>query len=143
MSGRIQSGTWFSALAGTDRALSSTPNQRAVQVLDDPYAADKSEDQWLNPAAFRLPALGTFSDLGVNTLLGPKNVQLDLAVTRQIRVAAGRIELRAEVFNFLNITNLQNPINAMNNPNFGRIRVGATGQMGDPRVAQFAIRYEF
>jgi hypothetical protein len=143
MSGRIQSGTWFSALAGTDRALSSTPNQRAVQVLDDPYAADKSEDQWLNPAAFRLPALGTFSDLGVNTLLGPKNIQVDLAVTRQIPVGAGRIELRAEVFNFLNITNLQNPISALNNPNFGKIRVGATGQMGDARLAQFALRYEF
>jgi hypothetical protein len=143
MTGRIQSGTWFSALAGTDRALSSTPNQRATQVLDDPYVADRSEDQWLNPAAFVLPALGTFSDLDVNTLLGPKNVQLDLAVTRNIRVGSRRVELRAEVFNFLNITNLQNPINALNNQNFGKIRVGATGQMGDPRVAQFAVRYEF
>jgi hypothetical protein len=42
------------------------------------------------------------------------------------------------VFNFLNITNLQNPISALNNPNFGKVRVGATGQTGDPRVAQFA-----
>ena len=143
MTGRIQSGTWFSALAGTDRALSSTPNQRAVQILGDPYAADRSADQWLNPAAFTLPALGTFSELGVNTLLGPKNTQLDLAVMRQIRLGTRRIEVRAEVFNFLNITNLQNPINALNNQNFGKIRVGATGQAGDPRVAQFALRYEF
>src|SRR6185436_19621648 len=115
----------------------------AAQVLDDPYVAERSEDQWLNPAAFVLPALGTFSDLDVNTLLGPKNVQLDLAVTRNVRVGSRRVELRAEVFNFLNITNLQNPINALNNQNFGKIRVGATGQMGDPRVAQFAVRYEF
>ena len=143
MTGRIQSGTWFSALAGSDRALSSTPNQRAVQVRENPYAADKSADQWLSPEAFALPALGTFSDLGVNTLLGPKNVQLDLALTRQLRLGARRVEFRAEVFNFLNITNLQNPINALNNQNFGKIRVGATGQSGDPRVAQFALRYEF
>ena len=131
------------ALAGTDRALSSTPNQRAVQVLDDPYASDKSADQWLNPQAFTLPALGTFSDLGVNTLLGPKNIQMDLAVTRQISLGRRRVEVRAEVFNFLNITNLQNPISALNNQNFGKIRVGATGQSGDPRIAQFALRYEF
>jgi hypothetical protein len=97
----------------------------------------------LNPAAFTLPALGTFSELGVNTLLGPKNTQLDLVVMRQIRLGTRRIEVRAEVFNFLNITNLQNPINALNNQNFGKIRVGATGQAGDPRVAQFALRYEF
>jgi hypothetical protein len=143
MSGRFQSGTWFSALAGLDRALSSTPNQRAVQVLEDPYVADKSADQWLNPAAFAQPALGTFSDLGVNTLLGPKNIQLDLALTRLIRAGERRFELRAEVFNFLNITNLNNPVAAQNSPNFGKIRVGATGQSGDARLMQFAVRYEF
>lgn len=143
MSGRIMSGTWFSALAGSDRALSSTPNQRAVQILDDPYAAEKSADQWLNPAAFALPPLGTFSPLGVNTLLGPKSVQLDLSVTRQVTVGTRRFEVRAEVFNFLNITNLSNPVNALNNPNFGKIRVGATGQNGDPRLMQVAVRYEF
>jgi hypothetical protein len=81
--------------------------------------------------------------LALNATLGPKNIQLDLALMRQIRLGTRRIEVRAEVFNFLNITNLQNPVNALNNPNFGKIRVGATGQMGDPRVAQFALRYEF
>lgn len=102
MSGRIMSGTWFSPTIGhTNRALTGTPNQRAVQILDDPYAANKSADQWLNPAAFTYPDWGTFSDLATNTLLGPKSIQLDLALTRQINVGKQRVELRAEVFNFL------------------------------------------
>jgi hypothetical protein len=143
MSGRIMSGTWFNATTGVDRALSATPNQRPLQVMDDVYASDKSADLWLNPAAFAQPALGTFSDIAVNNLLGPKNIQFDLALTRLVNLAAHRVELRAEAFNILNIVNLANPNANLNSPDFGKIHVGTTGQAGTPRILQFALKYLF
>jgi hypothetical protein len=49
---------------GTDRALSGiqATTQRATQVLDNPYG-DKTINNWLNPAAFAQPALGTYGNL--------------------------------------------------------------------------------
>ena len=60
---------------------------------------------------------------------GSENIQLDLALSRSFAVRAGhRVELRVEMFNFLNLVNLANPVTALSNPNFGRIHVGATGR---------------
>jgi hypothetical protein len=148
LSGRIMSGTWFNATS-PNQALTGTTTQRPTLVPGvNPYADSPNEDQWLNPAAFALPALGTYGNEPVNDLLGPKNIQLDLAVSRVFAAGAGhQIEIRVESFNFLNLTNLANPVANITNANFGKIRVGATGTaagtLGQPRTMQFALRYLF
>ena len=147
LSGRVMSGTWFNATTGLDRALSQTPNQRPLQVSENVYADDKSADLWLNPAAFAQPALGTYSDIGVNNLLGPKAVMFDVALTRLVRFGTRQVELRAEAFNVFNIVNLANPNANLNSPDFGKIHVGTTGtaggSLGQPRIMQFAVKYLF
>ena len=147
LSGRIQSGQWFNATNGVDQALTATSTQRP-NITGDPYASDPSATQWLNPTAFSLPALGTYGNEPVNDLLGPKSVQLDLAVSRVFRLLPGHsVEVRIEAFNLFNVVNLANPIAAINNPNFGKIQVGTTGTaagtLGQPRTMQFALRYAF
>jgi hypothetical protein len=147
LSGRIQSGQWFNATNGVDQALTATSTQRP-NVNGDPYAADASAAQWLNPAAFSLPALGTYGNEPVNDLLGPKTVQFDFAVSRVFSLVPGHsLEIRIEAFNLFNVVNLANPISAINNPNFGKIQVGTTGTaagtLGQPRTMQFALRYAF
>jgi hypothetical protein len=147
LSGRIQSGQWFNATNGVDQALTATSTQRPNEV-GTVYAADPNAEQWLNPAGFALPALGTFGDEPVNDLLGPSSVQLDLAVSRVFRIVTRhQLEIRVEAFNLFNVVNLANPIAAINNPNFGKIHVGATGTaagtLGQPRTMQFAVRYTF
>src|SRR6266852_3822172 len=42
----------------------------------DPYSNDKL--QWINPAAFSIPAPGTFGNSARNSLTGPGLAQLDL-----------------------------------------------------------------
>jgi hypothetical protein len=48
------------------------------------------------------------------------------------------LQFRSEFFNLLNHTNLNNPVNNMNNAAFGRIL-----NAGDPRVIQFALKLSY
>src|SRR4029434_765 len=61
------------SVAGGDQCLCDILNQRPDQVLPDVYL-DKSgrpNTQYLNPAAFALPAVGTLGNLGRATLRLP------------------------------------------------------------------------
>ncbi len=139
---RLRSGPYLSVVSGLDQALSGTANQRAVQVLSDPYAPNKGIDHYLNPAAFVQPAPGTYSPLGANTVLGPGLVQIDMGLTRNFKVRERQsVQFRAEAFNLPNHVNLDptsTGLNAINNANFGRFL-----QAFDPRILQFALKYVF
>ena len=43
-----RSGSYFTVITGVDNALSGQPNQRANQVLDDPFMPNRTFSQWLN-----------------------------------------------------------------------------------------------
>ena len=122
VTGRFMSGQWINATLGTDRALNGSSTQRPI-ITGTPYASNQSAEQWLDPTAFSLPALGAFGNEHVNDLLGPKNIQLDTAVSRMFTFGTRQIEARVEVFNVLNIVNLANPILALNKiGQFARVR---------------------
>ena len=59
-----------------DQALSGTTGQRPNQVLADPYATNKNVSRWLNPAAFAMPALGTYGNTG------SQNVRIEICVLK-------------------------------------------------------------
>jgi hypothetical protein len=132
-----RSGTHFSATTGVDNALNGQGNQRPNQIMDNVYL--KSGYRWLNPAAFLAPASGTFGNLENNSLVGPGRFNVDMGLTRSIRVGGERqIQFRAETFNVLNRVNLGNPVSALNSPNFGLISTAS-----DPRIIQLALKYTF
>jgi hypothetical protein len=132
-----RSGTHFSATTGVDIARNGQGNQRPNKAKDDVYV--KEGYRWLDPAAFQTPALGTFGDLENNSLVGPRRFNVDMGLTRSFRiVGAQQIQFRAEAFNVLNRVRLNNPVSALNNPNFGLITSAA-----DPRIIQLALRYTF
>jgi hypothetical protein len=140
LSGQLSalSGSRFNVTTGTDRALTGNQGQqRANQVSDDVYGAPS--DRYLNPAAFALPALGTYGTLGRNAFEGPGQRNVDLSLVRGFRFAeTHRIEARIEAFNTFNWFRYNNPVTALNNVNFGRIQ-----SAGDPRIMQFAVKYSF
>jgi len=144
---RLVSGSFMSVTPGTDRALTATQDQRVDLVLSDPYAPNKSAAQYLNPAAFAQPATGTYGNLGRNTVAGPRNIRIDMGLTRTFQVREKQsIEFRAEAFNVPNYVNLGNPSAAnlnLSSSNFGKILSTATGSAGDPRVMQLALKYVF
>jgi hypothetical protein len=137
---RANSGTPLTVVTGTDRALSGIQPtiQRANQVLADPYG-DKTANSWLNPLAFQLPALGTYGTSVRNAYDGPGRKVVDLSLVRAFRFDNGhRIEARVEAFNAFNWFLLDNPNTTFSAATFGRIT-----SSGDPRVMQFALKYDF
>jgi hypothetical protein len=146
------------ALNGFQSAGSST-QQRPNQVLANPYGDRHSLTNYLNPAAFVVPALGTYGNVGQSSITGPGFWQWDQAVSREFQIAEGkRIEFRAEAFNVTNSLRPGNPGTVLTAPNtFGRILCSAannntTGQggcsstvqtWGGPRIMQFALKYFF
>jgi hypothetical protein len=135
---RWQSGNRSTVTTGVDNALSGMGGQRAVQILDDPYG-NGTAASYLNRAAFTSPGAGTYSDLKPFTIVNPSNFQNDFALSRTFRVADGRrLQFRWEVFNVINHVNLNAPVTALNSANFGRILTA-----GDPRIMQFALKFDF
>jgi hypothetical protein len=156
----IKSGPFFSVLAGPDQALTGVPGQPASLTNTNPYPNNQNVDHWLNPAAFALPALGTYGNLGLNTLKGPGVFQLNLALSRNFPVGERRsFQLRGEAFNLPNHLNPFTPgIGPINGtlfggqvsrtaPNFGQITSDISGnngqQAGDYRVIQLALKFQF
>jgi hypothetical protein len=135
---RAYSGSPFSVTVTTDPARTGIGGQRVNQILDDPYGA-KTASNYLNTAAFASPDLGTLGNLGRNSLYGPGSRTVDLSLVRSFRFAGThRIEARIESFNAFNWVQWNNPVANFNNVQFGRITSAR-----DPRIMQFAIKYEF
>ena len=135
---KILSGSSMTVLSGQDRALTALANQRADQILGDPYG-DKTIGKYLNPAAFAQPALGSLGNAGSNSILGPGNTQFDLAVSRTFQLGEmKRVEFRTEAFNVTNSFLMNNPVLNLNSGTFGRVTSSK-----DPRIMQFAVKYFF
>ncbi len=68
----------------------------------DPYLHDKGW-LYLNPAAFSVPAPGTYGNLGRNALRGPGISQFDMTLSKKFVIRESlNVEFRAEGFNMLN-----------------------------------------
>ena len=136
---RLQTGNYLTITSGFDTALTNaTGNSRANQVLLDPYAPNRSTNQWLNPAAFARPGDGVWGNASKN-ITGPGSVRIDMALSRTFQVRERQsMQFRAEAFNLPNHLNPGSPITALNNPNFGKILSAS-----DPRILQFALKYLF
>ena len=134
---RAQSGDVMSVVTGADRALTGMQTQRVNQVNDNPYG-DQSLNNWFNPAAFAQPALGTHGNSGRNAYEGPGKRVVDLSLVRAFQFGTQRIEARVEAFNAFNWFRWGNPVNNFSSATFGRIL-----SAGDPRIMQFAVKYQF
>jgi hypothetical protein len=135
---RKQTGSPLTILSGVDRALTGVSNQRALQVLGDPYG-NKSLTNYLNPGAFALPALGSLGNMRPNSIAGPGFWGLDVSMSRAFRITENqRVEARAEAYNVTNSLRPGNPTLNLNSNTFGQIITAA-----DPRLLQFAVKYIF
>jgi hypothetical protein len=159
---QARSGAHLTANTGSDVALNGIflasgtfpVPQRTNQVLSNINATDQGAScspgpcvQWLNPAAFALPATGTLGNMGVGTIVGPGFWEWDQELSRLFPVTERtHIELRAEAFNVTNSERFGNPGTVFSSPStFGRITSSAVcGTVsGCERVVQFALKYVF
>jgi len=140
-----RSGSPLNVILGTDQALNgfqgTSGTQRPNQVLASPYGDSGSLNTYITAAAFTAPAVGTYGNVGNNSIVGPGYWDWSEAVSRQFQIREGqRVEFRAEAFNVTNSLRAGNPGVTLSNANtFGRILSSQNG----PRIMQFAIKYIF
>lgn len=102
---------------------------------------------WLNPAAFAVPAPGTWGNAPRNIARGPALVQFDTALTKRVRLS-GRtgLEFGIQVFNIFNRPQLGTPTANISSASFGRITSLLNSSpvgVGTPRQMQLDLRLSF
>jgi hypothetical protein len=143
-------GTPLNIFSGVDTAgLGGASSQRPDLVAGvSPYANGNDPLQIINPAAFKLPAPGTFGNLKRGSIRAPgiKNVDFSVAKNWKVRERFG-LQFRAEMFNVFNFVNFRGHNlsvagggieNNFNNGGFGR----ANSTRG-PREIQFGLKLSF
>jgi hypothetical protein len=124
-------------------------NQRPNLVPGVPiYAVNQTISNWFNPAAFAVPANGTWGNLGRYAARGPGYWEMDTALEKKTPLTEKvSLKFRAEAFNLLNHPIFANPgANISASSSFGVItnplNTGAVGT-GLPRRLQLMLRLEF
>ncbi|MGH9445303.1 MAG: TonB-dependent receptor plug domain-containing protein, partial [Terriglobia bacterium] len=140
-----QSGAPFTITAGSDRSETGLDEDRGVQVAGvNPFASGPCANRApcvnsLNPAAFALPALGTFGTVSKDSFWGPGSFTWDMGLFKNIPLTERfNLQFRAEFFNVFNHVNFNNPTASVSSGGFGTIS-GA----GDPRIGQLALKLTF
>jgi hypothetical protein len=153
--------------ANSGRPVNITLSRKAGQLLDGNtgsqrpdlvpgvsiYAPNQTINNWFNPAAFAIPAPGTWGNLGRYIARGPGYYEIDTALQKKFPIGERlNLTFRAEAFNLLNHPVYASPSGSIgSNPlapsaSFGRItsilNTGAVGT-GTPRRIQFALRLDF
>lgn len=111
----VNSGFLTTPVVGVDTALCGFNACAAIvrpNVVPgcDLYAGARTVGKWFNTACFSVPALGTFGNAGRNIIKNPGFSQFDFSVTKGTKISeTTKLEIRAEIFNSLNHTNLGFP----------------------------------
>ena len=126
----------------TDPCRCNIRSQRPNLVLPNAIYLNTSGrpgTQYLNPAAFAIPAVGTFGNSGRVILQLPVSWQFDMGLSRLFHVRESQsLEVRVEAFNLTNSFRPGQIDTFLSSSNFGKIRLAL-----DPRILQFAMKYVF
>jgi hypothetical protein len=151
----LQSGTPFNVTTGTDTSGTGDRADRP-NLVGDPFSGivqptSGTAVRYFNPAAFPVPAAGTYGNLARNQFYGPSFRTVDVSVFKTTKLAGGTsLQLRCEIFNVFNTDNWGNPgASVSSSTTFGlltntRNGSGAPGiGAGEPLNVQLAAKILF
>ena len=129
------------------QAGTTTQRPNLVPGVSFTPAGGSTIQSWITPAAFSIPASGTFGNLGRNVFRGPSHWQADVALVKTFPVIEWvSLDFRAEAFNIFNHPQFGDPNTVFGTPSFGSItstvNTGATGN-GTARSYQFSLRLTY
>ncbi|MGI8640888.1 MAG: TonB-dependent receptor, partial [Pyrinomonadaceae bacterium] len=138
-----RTGRQFTVTQGGDPLRVGGFQPTLPNLIGNPNLENPTIDRWFDRAAFQFltPGVSTFGNQRRNVLRGPKFASLDFAVHRRFGLwnEDTNLEFRWEVFNALNRANFALPNRSIDSSSVGTI----TALQGDPRVMQFAVRFNF
>jgi hypothetical protein len=100
------------------------------------YASPRTVNQWLNPAAFGIPAnnQGFFGNAGVGSVVGPGTQTWSMSLLKEITLTRSvKFGLGVEAANLFNHRNYAPPVMQVDAPNFGSITALQPTEGGGPR----------
>ena len=130
-----------------DLAISGEERPNLVPGVSLTPPGGSSPQEWINPAAFSMPASGTFGDLGRNAFRAPGIRDLDFALAKDVSFTERvKLRFRADLFNVFNRAQYGAPNANLSASNFGvitsTISSYATGR-GTPREFQLSVKLAF
>jgi outer membrane receptor protein involved in Fe transport len=137
----LHSGSPFDVtVSNGDTSNTGNVVERANLLSSDVYAHGGNPTLYLNTAAFGVPALYTYGNLGRNTLRTDSFKNLDLSLTRRFPIKeVMNLEFRADAFNISNSVVFRQPDSTLGDTNFGVI----TDTANTPRQIQFSLKLLF
>ena len=124
------------------RPQSGAPTYRP-NIIGDIYSAERSKDNYFNPANVVVPTESTqpFGNAARNMAHGPATYLLDMGVHKSFMLPKGgrRLEFRVEMFNVFNRTNFGAPNGNRSATSFGTITALAT----TARQIQLGVKFDF
>ena len=130
---QARSGLPWNVTTGSDNNGDQSVNDRPDLVLAGGDPTDK--------ATYSSAFTGRVGNLARNANRGPAFVQLDLRVSKFVRVRRYAFEAFIEAFNALNHTNLGLPNGTLTSTSFGRATGLASG--ATPRQVELGFRFNF
>jgi len=133
--------------SGTGLNLFNNNGGRADTVPGvSPYAG-QSLNQWINPAAFSIPAnaIGRYGDATSGSVVGPGTDAVSLSLIKNISFTERlRLQIGAQVANLFNHPNYAPPGSLnLSNPGFGAITSMQSAEGAGPRQIQLTGRFIF
>jgi hypothetical protein len=144
----ISSGMPFLITTGSDASLTGVGFDRPNLIRNPHHShATRAEElsNFFNQSAFVANNPGQYGNTGRNILSGPRlaNVNISLVRTFPISEHFGNLQFRSEFFNLLNHPNFGQPDGVLADKTFGVISSTGPAGVADPRIMQFALRYQF
>ncbi len=144
----LLSGFPFTPLLGSNRSGDGNTRNPDRPNLNPAFTGPVilgTQSQWFNPAAFLVPTVGTYGNLGRGTYNGPGLAEVDMSVFKNTSLSERlKLQFRAEFFNLLNRANLGTP----NATVFSGTNISATAGLittlaTTPRQIQFGLKLIF
>jgi hypothetical protein len=136
-----RSGLPYSVTATGDIANTGNPvTYETGNLVGDPALSNPTRQQWLNKAAFQIPAVYTFGTSGRDILRSQASYNVDFSIFRVFTVLEKRsVEFRAEAFNLFNNVVYSAPVSSLTASNFAQV----TSTANTPRTLQFGLKFKW
>jgi hypothetical protein len=137
----ISSGFPRNVLVGTDRSNTGggqdRPNATGEEV--ELPGDQRTIERWFNTNAYVVQPLGTWGNVGRNTVTGPGITKVDASIIRNFRVGSNTLQFRLEAFNALNQPIWDDPNTTLTSPLYGTI----TTTRQPMRELQIGLKFVF
>ena len=143
-----ESGEPFTVTTGTDNSLTGEqqdrPNLVGTQALSTSRPKNQKLAEYFNIHAYVANPIGTFGNLGRDTLIGPGLADVDFGIFKNFPMwEKTRLQIRFEAFNLFNRPNFGEPDSSLVDQGLGEVLSAVSGAAGAGRIIQIGGKFTF